>query len=81
MQHIQEKLQLKAVCLRNVTIAGHKFKNIPMYECGSKCARSFFQEYQDALPEDGGSIGFSIFHDIVKLLTMHGDSKALLYIY
>ena len=31
MQHIQEKLQLKAGSLRNVTIAGQKFKNIPVY--------------------------------------------------
>ena len=41
MQHIQEKLQLKAVRLRNVTITGHKLKNIPMYERGGKCIRSF----------------------------------------
>ena len=37
MQHIKEKLQLKAGRLRNVTIAGYKFKNIPVYERGGKC--------------------------------------------
>ena len=41
MQHIQEKLWLKAGHLRNVTIAGHKFKNMPVYKHGGKCIRSF----------------------------------------
>ena len=75
MQHMKEKLQLKAGCLRNVTIVGHKFENIPVYERGGKCIHSLFKEYQDALPEDEDSIGFSTFHDIVKLLKMRGESK------
>ena len=41
MQHIQEKLQSKAGRLYNVTIAGHKFKKIPVYECGGKCIKRF----------------------------------------
>ena len=36
MHHIQENLQLKAGRLRNVTIAGNKFNNIPVYECTSQ---------------------------------------------
>ena len=32
MQHLKEKLQLKAGRLHNVTIACHTFKNIPVYE-------------------------------------------------
>ena len=36
MQNIQENMQLKAGRLRNVIIAGHKFKNIPVYERGGK---------------------------------------------
>ena len=43
MQHIQEKIQLKAGRLHNVTIAGHKFKNIPVYECGGKGVQSVFK--------------------------------------
>ena len=31
MQYRREKLQLKAGRLRNVTIAGNKFNNIPVY--------------------------------------------------
>ena len=32
MQHLREKLQLRAGRLRNVTIAGHNFRNLPVYE-------------------------------------------------
>ena len=74
IHHIQEKLQLKAGCLRNVTIACHKFKNIPVYERGGKCIRILFKEYQDELPEDEGSIGFTTFHNIVKLLMINSES-------
>ena len=81
LQHIQENLQLKADRLRNVTIAGHKLKYIPVYECCGKGIHVFFKEYHDAPPEDEGSIGFTNFHDIVKLLTMRGESKYGLYTY
>ena len=56
MQSIQEKSQLKAGRLRNVTIACRKFKIIPVYERGGKCILSLFKEYKDALPEDEGLI-------------------------
>ena len=36
MHHIQENIQLKDGRLRNVTIAGHKLKYIPVYECSGK---------------------------------------------
>ena len=39
----QEKFQLKSGRLRNVTIASHKLKNIPVYERGGKCIRSLFK--------------------------------------
>ena len=78
---MQEKLHLKSVSLRNVTIDGHKFKNIPVYERGGKGLRSLFNKYQDSLPEIECSVGFGIFHDIVKLLTMCGESKSGLYTY
>ena len=47
MQRIQENLQLKAGRLRNVTIAGQKFKYICMYERGGKGIQSLFKEYHD----------------------------------
>ena len=36
MQHMQEKLQLKSICLQNIAIAGQKIKNLPVYERGGK---------------------------------------------
>ena len=77
--HIQEKLHLKAGRLRKVAIACQKFKNIPVYEHGCKCMHSLFKEFKDALTEHEGSIGFTTFHDIVKLLTLRDESKAGLY--
>ena len=81
IQHIQETIQLKAGRLRNVTIACHKFKIIPVYERGGKFIWSLFREYKDALPEDEGSIGFPNFHDIVKLLTLCVESTSGLSTY
>ena len=81
MQNIKENIQLKYVRLQNVTIACHRFINIPMYQRGGKCIRSLFKEYQYALPENEGSIGFPTLHDIVKLLTFHSESKSGLSIY
>ena len=43
MQNIQETLQLKAGHLRNVTIAGHKFNNILVYEISGKGKQSLFK--------------------------------------
>ena len=44
---MQENLQLKSDRLRNVTIAGNKFKNIPVYERGGKGLRILFKTYSD----------------------------------
>ena len=44
MQHIQEKLQLKAGYSCNVTTDGHEFKNLHLYERGGKGLQSFFKE-------------------------------------
>ena len=52
-----------------------------MYECGRKCIRSLFKEYKDALPEEEGSTGFLTFCNIVKLLTLRGESKSGLSTY
>ena len=61
MQHMQEKLQFKAVLLDNVTISDHKFKHIPLYELGGKILQSFFNEYQDSLPKGEVYVVFGIF--------------------
>ena len=81
MQHIEENLKLKSGRLQNVIIAGHKSNNIPVYERGDKGIQFLFKEYQDSLPENEGSIGFSTFHDIFRLMMIRGDSEAGLSIY
>ena len=43
VQHTQEKIWLKAGRLRNITIAGHKFKNIPVFERGGKIILILFK--------------------------------------
>ena len=63
MQHVKEKLQLKARLLRNVTKAVQKCKYIPVYERGGKCMQSLFKGYNISLTEDEGSIVFTNFYD------------------
>ena len=43
--------------------------------------QGFLKEYQDEIPQDKGSIVFSTFHYIDKLLTMRGKSKSGLSTY
>ena len=50
INYIQEKLQLEADRLCNVTIAGKKFEYICMYERGGKGIKSLFKSYQYAIP-------------------------------
>ena len=76
MQHVQEKLWLKSDRLQNITIAGHKFKNIPVYERGGKSIQSFFNNTSMHYQNTKVQIVFTTFHDIVKLLTMCGESKS-----
>ena len=43
MKHTQEKHQSKSGSLQNVTITGHKFKNITVYEKGGKGMHILFK--------------------------------------
>ena len=81
MHHLGEKLQLKAGRLRNVTIVGHNFNILPVYDCGGKALEGMFKTYKYSLPEDEDPVGEPKFNDIVKLLTMRGESKAVLSTY
>ena len=75
MQNLREKLHLKAGRLRNVTIASNNLIFLPVYERGGKALEGTFKTYKDALPEGEYTVGKQTFNDIVKLLTMCGDSK------
>ena len=81
MQNLREKIQLKAGRLRNVTISGHNLKNLPVCERGSKALEVMFKTYKDALPEGEDPVGEPTLNDIVKLLTMCGESKSGLSTY
>ena len=75
IHNMQEKLQFKDGRLRNFIIASHKFKNLPVYERVGNGLQSFSKECQDSLPEGEVYVAFGIFHDIVNILAMCGESK------
>ena len=81
MQYLREKLQMKAGRLRNVTIAGHSFEDSPVYERDGKALEGMFKTYMNALPDGDDILGEPTLNDIVKLLTMHGESKSGLSTY
>ena len=56
-------------------MAGQKFKDIPLQERSGNVLIGLFKEYKYSLPEVEGSVGFCIFHGIVNLLTICGESK------
>ena len=80
MHHLQEKLHLKVVCLHNFTITGHNFKILPVYESGVKALEGLFKTYKYALTEGEYPVVETTFNDILKLLTMHGESSRIVYI-
>ena len=51
MQHLQEKLQIKAGHLLSVTTANQNSKILPVYERVRKSLEGMFNTYKDSLPE------------------------------
>ena len=49
MLHLQEKFQINAGRLHNVTIANHTFKILPVYDCAGKVKKVIFNTYKDSL--------------------------------
>ena len=64
MQYLREKLQMKAGRLRTITIAGHNFKVLPVYDRGGKSLEGMVKTYKDAITEIGYTAGESTFNDI-----------------
>ena len=81
MQYLRENILMKAGRLRTITIAGHNFKVLPVYDRGGKSLEGMFKTYNDALPEGQYPMGEPSFNDIVKLLTMRDESKYVLSTY
>ena len=75
MQNFQEKLQIKAGRLCNMTIAGNNFKKLPVCERGGKALEGMFNTYKDSLPEGEDPVGEPAFNYIAKLLKIRGESK------
>lgn len=80
MQFLQSSLQVKPGLVRDVSIAGSIFRNMPVYERGAQTAEELFQAYKDAVAESL-TVGNPTFKDIVKLLTKRGQTKAGLSTY
>ena len=57
MHHLQEKLELKAGRLRNVTIVNHNFKILPVYERRKKALEGMLYTYKESLTEGEYIVG------------------------
>lgn len=77
---LQESLQLKPGCTRNVKVGGHLFKNIPVYIRGGITAQYLFDTYVDSVGQDK-HVGRTTFFELTNLLTKRGEIKAGLSTY
>lgn len=80
LSFLQSSLCVKPGVVRDVTVADHRFTNMPLYERGGKSVERLFEAYKSVHPENQ-RIGRILFIDIVKLLTKRGESKAGLSTY
>mmetsp|Transcript_12420 Transcript_12420/g.18564 ORF Transcript_12420/g.18564 Transcript_12420/m.18564 type:complete len:292 (-) Transcript_12420:93-968(-) len=71
---IQQSLCLKAGAVRDVSIAGHTFRDMPVYERGGKSIESLLEAYRVAFAEDE-RVGAHTFAEITRRLTKRGESK------
>mmetsp|Transcript_27310 Transcript_27310/g.39559 ORF Transcript_27310/g.39559 Transcript_27310/m.39559 type:complete len:194 (-) Transcript_27310:94-675(-) len=74
VQFIQQNLCVKAGAVRDVSIAGHTFRDMPVYERGGKSIKSLLEAYRVAFVEDE-RVGEHTFAEITRLLTKRGESK------
>lgn len=82
MEYLQSALNLKPGITRDVSIAGHKFLNMPVYERGGQNLKKMFRTYKEVFAEDTVKlIGRDLFCDVAKLLTKRGEAKAGLSTY
>lgn len=71
---IQGSLCVKTCVVRDVCIAGNKFKNMSVYERGDKSIESINEAYNSTFPE-GKRVERDTFVELTKLLTKKGESK------
>lgn len=78
---VQASLEVKPGVCRDVNLAGHLFKALPIFDRGGKPVKELFSVYKEAHPEDDQRVGFPTFKDIMQLLTLRGAAKNALSTY
>ena len=69
---------MRAGQCRSVTLGGHVFLNLPIYERGGQTINDLHVAYTDSFEQ---TVGFATFRDIVRLLTKRGEAKCGLSTY
>lgn len=80
MHFLQSSLQLKPGYTRDVTVGGHTFNSIPVYERGGSTSEELFKAYKESVDTDL-LVGEPTFRDMLKLLSKRGEMKAGLSTY
>ena len=66
--------------IRDATIDGHIFTNLPVYETGGKSQVNVYDNYKLLTPKED-QLGRTTFLNVIKLLTKRGEAKARLSTY
>jgi len=77
---LKDSLSVKPGVVCDVTIAGHTFKSLPVYERGGKSIESLNEVYSTVYRKEE-LVGIHLFVDIVKVITNRGEAKAGLSTY
>ena len=66
--------------IRDITIEGHTFTNLPVHKTGGKLQANMYDNYKLLTPKEN-QLGRTTFLDVIKLLTKRGEAKARLSTY
>ena len=77
---LKDSLSVKPGVVRDVTIAGHTFESLPVYERGGKSIESLNEAYSTVYRKEE-RVDIHLFVDIVKLITKRGEAKVGLSTY
>jgi hypothetical protein len=80
IEFICNTLPLQTGICCDITICGHQFKNMPVYDCGGRSFEALDATYKSIVDNDE-CVRCDMFIDIVKLLTKRGESKCSLSTY
>jgi hypothetical protein len=80
IQYAQQSLNVKPGVMRNIKVAGHIFRNMPVYERGGTSVQSLFEGYC-AVYDTQSRVGRDTFSELLHLLSKRGETKAGLSTY